>query len=441
MACLLELLKSFIHENKLTDAKLLVGYSGGVDSHVLLHALSSLRTDFLSLNIRACYIHHGLLKEADAWEEHCRKTCNELNLPFESISVTVSQKKGESLEAQAREARYQAFKSIIKPGEYLCLAQHQDDQVETFLLQLFRGAGIKGLSAMPARARFGEGFLLRPFLRASKETMLEYANKHHLDFCEDPSNQDVRFDRNFLRHKILPQLKKRWPGMSKTITRSAQHCADANSLLHEFMQQTFSEISSDDDCLSLAKIQDLNVSRKKQVLRLWLNEHLSQLPSEKQLEQILGRLIDAKADATPEVKLGQKVLRRFRNTLYITDEIIDISENWESVWNLTEPLCLPGNLGELVALSKTNGFGLRQDIASVTVRFRQGGERCRLSGRGQSQRLKNLFQEWNIPPWERSRIPLLYVGDELALVVGHAICEGFVAEQDVYQIDLTSSPP
>jgi tRNA(Ile)-lysidine synthase len=201
--------------------KYLVAYSGGLDSHVLLHLMSQLSDSEIS--IRAMYINHGLQKEARDWEIHCHKVCDELCIPFNSKALQIQTSTGVSLEEEARKKRYSALNTSLQKDEVLLTAHHQNDQAETLLLQLFRGAGVQGLAAMPAIREFGSKENLRlharPILNQTRQFLEAYAKENQLDFIEDPSNFDESFDRNFLRNIIMPQLRQRWPGIDKTISR------------------------------------------------------------------------------------------------------------------------------------------------------------------------------------------------------------------------------
>jgi len=208
-----------------------IAYSGGVDSHVLLHCCASMPQ--LKDRLTAVYVHHGLQAEAESWAKHCGKTAEDLGVEFLMLRVNAKAAPGESPEEAARNARYAVLKSLIKADDALLLAQHREDQLETVLLQLFRGSGLRGLSGMPERMAFGAGVMLRPLLNTPKQTIGDYARARQLSWIEDPSNQSNDYDRNFLRNAVVPLLKQRWPAIDKTVARSAKHCADAQVLVDE----------------------------------------------------------------------------------------------------------------------------------------------------------------------------------------------------------------
>lgn len=403
-----------------------LGYSGGLDSHVLLHLLS-----YTQLNIQAVYINHGLSVNANAWASHCEQVCRELAISFTTICVQAEAEIGQSPEAAAREARYQAFSQLLQPGDYLLTAHHQDDQAETLLLQLLRGAGSKGLASMPLLKPFAQGHQLRPLLEYSRAELLAYAKAHHLNWIEDESNSDTRFDRNFIRQQIMPALAQRWPAASRTIARAAKHLAEEGKTLAWFVARELAElVGSQAQTLSVSKLLTHTTIRQKLLVRAWLQQLALPTPSEAQLEQMLSSVVNSKQDAQPQVEWEAYQLRRYRDKLYVLPNRPSLAEPNIIPWDLKSPLILPRQVGSLTA-ELVLGQGLSQQQAQqgqVTIRFRQGGERCKPQGRIGTHPLKKLFQEWDIPPWLRDKVPLLYINEELAAVIGFCICEPFAAK-------------
>ncbi len=403
-----------------------VAYSGGCDSHALLHAIHALQAHH-GFTLRAIHINHGLSPLADAWEDHCLQVCTQLDIPYTAVRVDARQK-DRSPEEAAREARYAEWRKLLQQDEVLLLAHHQDDQVETLMLQLLRGAGVKGLAAMPAEQAFAAGRLLRPMLGFLREEIVSYASAQNLNWIDDPSNFDTDFDRNFLRHEVIPLLQSRWPGMKTTLARSARHMGEANSLLDELARGDWETIRKE-KTIVINKLKHLSKVRQKNVLRYWAGEiHALLMPGTVHLQRILDEVLDAADDAMPEVSWPGGVVRRFQGCLYaeaLRPHDVEQVISWP---DLARPLRLPG--GEMLQASEVIGRGLSQKIlanAHLEVRFRQGGERCRPVGRGQTHQLKKLFQEWQVPPWRRNRVPLLYANGELAEVVGYCHCEPFAA--------------
>ncbi len=411
------------------DACCWVAYSGGVDSHALLHALAALRPG-LPWRIAAVHVNHGLQAGAVAWDEHCRAVCAGLDIHYVSLRVDARAAAGESREAAARAARYAVLEGWLPQGHYLLTAQHQDDQAETLLLQLLRGSGVKGLAAMPRLAPFGGGFLLRPLLGSGHGALLDYARVNRLSWVDDPSNQDISLDRNFLRHQVLPALRQRWPALSATLSRSARHCAEAALVLEDLAKQELTAFADESqETLPVSGLLRLPPERQRNVLRHWLMRKGGTSPSEAVLARIAHDILGSRADAEACVRWGARELRRYRDRLYLLPQVPAPDPHRSLAWRLEASLELPQAGGVLSANRRTGG-GVRAaalEGAEVRVSWRVGGERCRPAGRRHRHALKKLFQEVGIPPWERGRIPLVYIGAELAAVADLWVCEPFVA--------------
>jgi tRNA(Ile)-lysidine synthase len=414
------------------DACCWVAYSGGVDSHVLLHALAALRPR-LPCSVAAVHVNHGLQAGAGAWDEHCRAVCAGLGVPYVTLRVDGRAAAGESREAAARAARYAVLKEWLPQGHYLLTAQHQDDQSETLLLQLLRGSGVKGLAAMPWLAPFGGGYLLRPLLGCGHGALLDYARVNHLGWVDDPSNQDISLDRNFLRHEVLPVLRRRWPALSATLSRSARHCAEAAQILEELARQDLPALADGSkDTLPVSGLLRLAPERQRNLLRHWLTRMDGSSPSEAVLARIAHDVLGSRADAEACVRWGARELRRYRDRLYLLPRLPRHDSPIALAWRPETALELP-RAGGILSASRRTGGGVRAaafEGAEVRVSWRRGGERCRPAGRRHRHALKKLFQEVGIPPWERGRIPLVYIGAELAAVADLWVCDPFVAGPD-----------
>jgi tRNA(Ile)-lysidine synthase len=404
-----------------------VAYSGGLDSHVLLSLCAELRA-IVPINVRAIHINHGLHPDANAWAAHCAQICEAYQIGYVVRSIQVDQQVGQSLEEVAREKRYATFADYLHDNDMLLTAHQQDDQAETVLLQLLRGAGLKGLSAMPSIKAFARGFHGRPLLPFARQVLERYANEHQLKWIDDESNQNINLTRNFIRHAILSPLKTRWPTVTATISRSAAHCAEAQVLLEGYTINEWQKVQgSKANTLSVEKLLRLEPSIQRLVLRTWIKQRGHAMPDAKMIETIRHDVLTAAWDSMPCVNWAVTELRRYHDDLYLmaslpahdTQQIID--------WNMNQFLTLPG-IGTLQAAA-VRGRGLRTDIKAVSVRFRRGGEIAHLSGRGR-QTLKNLFQEWNIATWERDRIPLIFVDEKLVSVVGYFIDEAYAVKQN-----------
>ncbi len=406
-----------------------VAYSGGLDSTVLLHALAKLRELDDRVQLRAIHVHHGLHQHADAWERHCRQVCEKLSVFFDSIRLHLNVGPGDSVEAVARQARYRAFLESLKANENLVTAHTENDQAETVLLQLLRGAGVKGLSAMPAKKSFAQGFLLRPLLSERRSELEKYAKENKLKWVDDDTNMDVRFNRNYLRHRIFPVLKDRWPEVFSMFSRSAVHCAETSVLLENLADIDLASVLLKDTLL-IKPFLLLSKQRQRNLLRHWIVREGFRLPNTKHIEQIIENVVCASAQANPVFIWEFGEVRRFQGRLYLLKVRTPLESGLTIEWDFKNPLDLPHELGVL-NVKQAQGHGIRSDIdvEKIRVRFRRGGERCRPENRKETHRLKNLFQEWGVPTWERDRIPLIYYGDELIAVVGHCVGEAYRARE------------
>ncbi|HEY5604028.1 MAG TPA: tRNA lysidine(34) synthetase TilS [Gammaproteobacteria bacterium] len=407
-----------------------LAYSGGIDSHVLLHVLANHQHIFGSARFHAVHINHALSPQADQWAEHCRLVCGRLQIPFVDIDVDATPRPGESPEARAREVRYQAIQRLIKTGDCLLTAHHQDDQVETLLLQLMRGSGPKGLAAMAQWTRFHAGHLARPLLQVRREDIHAYAVANQLNWITDDSNRNLKFDRNFIRHEIAPRLSQRWPSLAQTVSRSARYCAEAVEILDHDARQVLREINPDNlPFLPIDSLLRFSTARQHNVLRYWIHQHGMDTPSSAHLDQISKQLLHAAPDASPRVSWERCELRRYRNQLHIMSSLPVIDADAAIAWNIADPITIRG--AGCLSARPTVGAGIAKKYITgeaVTLRFRKGGETIQPAGRPQHHSLKKLFQEHGIAPWIRHRTPLVYIDDQLAAVANLFISARFSAE-------------
>lgn len=406
-----------------------VAFSGGRDSTVLLHALAGLRDD-LKPPLRVVHVNHGLSPQADLWADACRRFCERLELPIDVLVVDATAR-GESPEAAARHARYEACESLLGEGEGLLTAHHREDQAETLLLQLLRGGGVHGLAAMPEVRPLGRGLLMRPLLELERATLAAYAERHGLDWIDDPSNFDTGFERNWLRHELLPQLRHRHSAVDRVLARSAGHFAESAELLDELAKGDYRQARGEmEGTLSVPALGSMKPARARNLLRHWLRCRGLPIPGHQRLEQILSSVLTAREDALPQVAWPGGQVRRYRDALYAMFSLPPPLEDALD-WDGRDALLLPNGLGRL-RLSAGRGRGLHPDVLAgrLTVRARRGGERCRLAGRKHTRDLKRLLQEAAVPPWLRERLPLLYLDEELAAVPGVGVCQPFAVEGD-----------
>ena len=406
-----------------TTPRLWIAYSGGLDSHVLLYVLSQLRSE-LTQNIQAIHIHHGLQKEADQWAMHCQAVCKALAIPYQIQYVTVDTTKGESVEAVARLARYNAIKEKIAPNDVVLTAQHSDDQAETVLLQLLRGSGVAGLAAMPSVSQLGQGWLVRPLLPYTRTALQAYAVKMNLHWIEDTSNQDTRFDRNFLRQEIMPRLKTRWSSLNPVLSRVAQHQAEANELIQILAAQDLAQCQEKETAsLSLSLFSRLTVVRQRNVLRFWIKQQGLTIPSTKQLEVILKHIIQAKQDAQPLLTWKGGEIRRYHDHLFALSPLAELPTE-PLTWTFpTLPVLRQGQL----SITKIGEKGLKMAIGTrLEIRFRQGGEH--IYWHGHHRAIKKLLQSKEIPPWQRPYIPLVFLKERLIAIPNVAVDDTFLAK-------------
>lgn len=385
-----------------------VAFSGGLDSTVLLHLLACLAKTETLPPLGAVHVHHGLQAAADAWPSHCQSVCDSLGVPLRIMCVQV--RPGASLEGAARDARYQAFTQVAGAGQVLFTGQHRDDQAETLLFRLLRGAGVRGLAAMPAQRPLAGGYLVRPLLDVSRGELKAYAKEHQLNWIEDPSNTDSRFSRNYLRHQVFPVLTERWPQAVSGLARTAEHLSEAQGLLDELAQMDLHAADQPSPfpwlhlpSLALAPLRELSDARQRNALRHWLAP-LTRLPDSDHWAS-WHSLRDAKGDAQPVWRLTDGEMHRSGERLWwlpaTWSEFSDASLGWPDPQN---PLELPGN-GQLK-------FTGNAPEGPLQVRYRQGGEVIEVPGRGRRD-LKRLLNESRLPGFVRGRLPLLYRDEQL----------------------------
>ncbi|WP_083250728.1 tRNA lysidine(34) synthetase TilS [Acidihalobacter aeolianus] len=398
----------------------IVAFSGGGDSLALLHALAN--GGSAGHELLAVHVHHGLQQEADGWAETCAAQCARLGVRLIVQKVQVNPDTG-GPEAAARMSRYTALRSVLGPGDMLLTAHHADDQAETLLLQLLRGSGPAGLAAMPAISSFGEGWHARPLLATRRAALQAYLEQEGLEWIDDPSNADVALSRNYLRHKVMPLIEARWPALVDTLGRAAGLQAESRELLATLGRQDLASAAcSDPAALCVTVLRTMPEHRMRNVIRTWLYDRGLPLPSAKRLSS-LPRLLSARWDAQAVLRWPGAELRRYRDSLYATPSLPQHDPTQILSWDLQQPLALPGQVEPLTpAALRSDVSGLKSSGAHFTIRYRRGGERCRLTPRGRNRALKSLLQEAGVPPWLRDRIPLLYADDRLVEVVGYWAC-------------------
>lgn len=400
--------------------RVLVAYSGGLDSTVLMHQLLRWQQQH-ALQVRAIHIHHGLSPNADRWVEHCQHQCAQWQVPLFVERVQVDSRQA-GVEGAARAARYAAFRRALLPDEVLVTAQHLDDQAETLLLALKRGSGPAGLAAMPVTLAIGNQRLLRPLLNQSRADLERWAQEHQLAWIEDESNADTRYDRNFLRQQILPELHARWPHFSQAAARSAALCGEQEQLLDELLAESLAQQMQENGALSIKPLLNLSEAHRNALLRRWIGLQGGQMPSRDALHRLWQEVILSRADAAPRLRLGQHEIGRYRDALYWLPLFATLREQiiaWCAPWS---PLSLPDNLGWLLRAEEGEWIRQPQQNEKVSVRFQAQGH-IHLVGRAGGRSMKKLWQELAVPPWQRERIPLIYYNQQLIAAPGLFVTE------------------
>jgi len=403
-----------------TRGRIVVGYSGGLDSSVLLHLLACAPT-LRTRGLRAVHVHHGLHPGADDWAAHCVAICEGLDVPCSVVHVDVARDSGDGLEAAARAARHAAFAAQLEPGDVIALAHHRDDQAETVLLRALRASGPDGLSAMRPLRRFADGWLWRPLLALPRAQLFAYAQAHGLQWIDDPSNAAIEADRNFLRNRVLPLLRTRWPQADAALATVAALQADTRELLTAGDDETLATARTQDPAvLQLDALRTLPVARRARVLRRWIDAlRLPPLPA-RAVDWCNADLDAGRVDRVPCFDWAGHRLQRWRGLLQVAPIRAPLDIGFIASWDGGAPLHLPDG-GRLWLDGAT-------DNRMWTVRARQGGERIRLPGRAHSHTLKHVLQSLGAPPWVRAHLPLLLDNDGQVLAAGDlAFDAGFVA--------------
>ena len=404
-------------------SRLLVAFSGGIDSAVLLDALAKTT---LEVPFAAVHVDHGLHRDSRSWLVRCEEFARARQLEFIAYRARVDDTGG-GLEAAARAARYGFFESLLQEGDWLMSAHHEDDQAETLLLNLLRGSGVLGLAGIALKRRCGKGWLVRPLLDVARADIDQYARREGIDWIEDPSNRDRRFDRNFLRNDILPRMRERWPALSSRLRRSAELAADATALLDELAAIDLDK-AGQPHRLKLRELRLLTPSRQRNLLRYALRQLGLPTPPATRLQQIVDELLTARVDAEPLVTWSSVELRRYRDHVFVLREAAPVGAVRATLSPAVDVSLGPG-LGRLrLERSRTRGIAPRIAESGLEICYRDGGERIRLREGAHRQKLKTLLQDAAVVPWMRARIPLLKSGDRLIAVADLWTDAAYVAE-------------
>ena len=414
-----------------------VALSGGVDSVVLLYLLHELQRKH-HFALKASHVHHGLSQNADKWAKFCEKLCEKLLVPLDIHYIQLPQKKLLGIEGEARRLRYE--KLLQSQSDLVVLAHHADDQAETFLLQLIRGAGVKGLSSM---AHFDENRRLwRPLLNTPRIDIEHYAKLHKLKWIEDESNENTDFDRNFIRSKVLPILKNRFNHIIKVISRSSSHLAEAQNLLNDLAKidlKNYLKSSKYKHKLQVKTLNKLSVMRAKNVLRYWLEMNDQLMPSKDLLDELLRQVLTAKKDAELKIELSKDVeIRRYKDEIYIVRKNQNRSKNYEIIWKGESEIILPNGSKLKFNKVKSRGISLEKiKDKTLTISNRKGGEFFKSDLKRPTKKIKQLLQESDLPPWEREKLPLLFLGKDLVCVPTFGVHHAYEEKKSKMGLEIT----
>jgi tRNA(Ile)-lysidine synthase len=392
-----------------------IALSGGLDSTVLLHALSVSRERHGKVLV-AVHVDHRLHPDSASWSEYCCRLAGRLGVEILLETVTVDAAARCGLEAAAREARYAALAQHLNDGDWLLSAHHRDDQAETLLLNLMRGSGPAGLAGIGLLSRFGAGWLARPLIDVPRATLEAYAAAQELNWVEDPSNEDLRFDRNYLRHEVLPALEQRWAGVSERLARSADLAAEAASMLAELAESDLKRTGNRAARIDVEGLLALSEARQRNLLRYAARHAGLPVPGAGRLGAILGDVLRAREDAQPLVAWQGAELRRYRGSLYLLPAPQETT--WRSGQRFAGPsLVLGPGMGSLrLVPGAARGLSDATIEHGLSIRLREGGEKIRPTGHIYTRKLKKLLQEEGVVPWMRERLPLVYAGGRLVAV-------------------------
>ena len=408
--------------------KFCIAFSGGVDSTVLLHVMKNIIDE--KSQIRAIHINHNIVDNSKVWSKTCKSICKNFGIDIEIISLEVTHN-GYGLEAAARDERYKKLKEKLYENEYLLTAHHEEDQMETVFLRMARGTGLDGLQGINEKYSFGEGIIFRPMLEVSKTSVMDYAKEHQLKWVEDSSNQDTHFDRNFLRKKIIPQFRERWPSIASSVSRLSQLSAQNIKILNQIAEEDIGPIANMNE-LPLAKLLDKSFERANNMLRYIILANGMSIPSMKTLQDGLKEMLDPETDKSV-IAWKDYCIRKYKNHLYFLSNS-DLEPNKVDVripWEIGKTVNLGENIGTIEAtFIHGDGLSIKKCKNKLTISYRQGGELIKPIGHRINKSLKNLFQENQILPWMRDKIPLIYYQDELVSVADLWFNQNYVASQN-----------
>ncbi|MGB0834254.1 MAG: tRNA lysidine(34) synthetase TilS [Psychrobium sp.] len=418
----------FIATHQLASKQFVIGLSGGIDSVVLLDLL--VKSDIPLRNLKAVHVNHSLSQQADDWQLFCHSLCKDYGVNYHAEKVQVTSSKL-GIEGEARRLRYKALSSHVNNDCVLVTAQHLDDQAETLLLALKRGSGVLGLAAMMPITRFNGGEHARPLLDISQAEIEAWAVQNKLKWVEDESNTDEQFDRNYLRHSVVKELNQRWPSFSRNISRTTQLCQEQMELADEVAKSDLARQDCSKQQLELSLLDELSPARRNNLMRYWLRINSVSLPSQKQLAQLIKQT-GSKDDAQVKIELGEVVIRRFQQRLYIVETTNEAMPSKIVIEDIKQSNAIATPLGKIMLHDSEGEIAIKQPNQDciVTIEYGLAGSiKAWPSTRDKRRTLKKLWQEYRVPPWERALVPCLCVDGELVMAIGYWVEKDWCAAE------------
>ena len=424
-----------------------IAFSGGVDSSVLLHALVQLKKKLAIPELVAIHVNHGLQQQAVEWEQHCRRICQNfgVDLIIEKSDINKNHIKTYGVEQAARDSRYKIFNKHLQATDCLIQGHHKNDQAETILLRLCRGTGLDGLSGIPKTRKLTKAWLMRPMLNICRKQLTNYATANNISYINDPSNNDVNFNRNFIRHEILPKLESKWPKVIDRLVATAMEAKEVADIISVNVEQNLQNCRADSNSfftglysgLSISKLKGFSLEDQCRIIRLWLKESKVGLPSRDAINKIITEVMLSDASANPKIKMGAYFVRRYLdNLLLVSVNLISNSADIVWDWQKKPSITINGLNLAVVDCDVKSKLSIKLPSGPVVIKFRPSIDptiNFAIANRNCSKNLKKLMQEYQVPPWLRDNIPLLFVNNEMIAAPDLWVCDKYKAtKQPMY---------
>lgn len=425
MSVFVKAYEEFAELNK--ASKIWVAYSGGVDSHVLLHSLQQyLIENSINTNVSAIHVNHGLNKKANEWQQHAIDVCNKLNVPIvcESIHVNVTS----SVENSAREKRYEVYSKYLQENDILLMAHHLDDQAETLLFRVLRGTGNRGLQGIPKVRSLAKGTVIRPLLSIAKKQILEYASFFKLSWIEDNTNSESKYSRNYIRNQIFPVVKEKWPDYLRSFARLAENSSQSCEILEEIAKQDLDGVRIESAILPLDSISHLSENRKQNAISYFIQQLGYSQPSRSHFKELQKTFLVKGRSAQHVLQLGDYEIRKYQNNLFFLKKIEHVKMKNRVLPFSAGNIIRINDVSRLVITSEQRNGLLIDKISDFSIRFRKGGEKILSDDGSMHMSLKKMFNQWQVPPWRRDITPLICNRDEIVCIPEYYINPRYLAD-------------